>query len=241
MNKEFVTKNRQIEILKNKIISSWLIDEDILNDASKLYYDNPYHNFLHVLRVTSYVLLLNKNDFSPLEIRSLMIAWLFHDAGHTWTAMELDEFISLDHFRKTMDKYPDFVVDDIICRHWIIWTVFKNRAKNKNKYSKIMADLDIGDIWSWIADFIYYSSLFSLEEYVKPEYFYTEVEKGYFKYLMSIDKFVMISSEAREVLPNSLKTIREFYNIPLDKKLSMFETLKNEDITLDEFREKYFN
>jgi hypothetical protein len=51
----------------------------------------------------------------------------------------------------------------------------------------------------------------------------------------------MISSEAREVLPNSLKTIKEFYNIPLDKKLSMFETLKKEDITLDEFREKYFN
>ncbi|MDD3793444.1 MAG: hypothetical protein PHI37_01410 [Candidatus Gracilibacteria bacterium] len=241
MNKEFVIKNRQIGILKNIILSSGLIDEDILNDASKLYYDNPYHNFLHVLRVTSYVLLLNKNDFSPLEIRSLMIAGLFHDAGHTGTAMELDEFISLDHFRRTMDKYPDFVVDDSICRHGIIGTVFKNRSKNKNKYSKIMSDLDVGDIGAGIVDFIYYGSLFALELGVSAEHYYTEVEKGYFKYLMSIDKFIMISSEAREVLPNSLKTIREFYNIPLEKKLSMFETLKNEDITLDEFREKYFN
>ena len=104
-----------------------------------------------------------------------------------------------------------------------------------------MSDLDVWDIWVWIADFIYYWSLFALELWVTAEYFYSEVEKGYFKYLMSIDKFIMISSEAREVLPNSLKTIREFYNIPLEKKISMFETLKNEDITLDEFREKYFN
>jgi hypothetical protein len=60
--------------------------------------------------------------------------------------MELDEFISLDNFRKTMDKYKDFLINDSICRAAIIGTVFKNRAKNINKYAKILADCDIGVI-----------------------------------------------------------------------------------------------
>jgi hypothetical protein len=34
--------------------------------------------------------------------------------------MELDEFISLDNFRKTMDKYRDFLINDSICRAAII-------------------------------------------------------------------------------------------------------------------------
>jgi hypothetical protein len=57
---------------------------------------------------------------------------------------------------------------------------------------------------------------------------------------MNIDKNVLITDEVREILPYSLKTIKDFYNISLEKKLEMFEVLRNEDITFDEFEERFF-
>ena len=58
--------------------------------------------------------ILNKiaedNNFNILEIKSLLIASLFHDAGHNGKMEVLDKFTALDHFRKTMDKFPDFIV-----------------------------------------------------------------------------------------------------------------------------------
>lgn len=237
----FKEKTKQIEILKKEILKSWLIDENIINDVEKLYFQNPYHNFLHALRVTNCVLSLDKNKFNPIEIRSLMIAWLFHDAGHTWKSMDLDEFTSLDFFRKTMDKYSEFTIDDSICRNWIIWTVFKNRVKNTNKYAKIMADLDICDISMGIEEFLYYGSLFALELWVDATKYYLDVEKWYFKYLMSINKNIIISDEVRESFKNPLKTIRDFYKIPLERKIEIFECLKNEDISLDEFKNRFFS
>jgi len=240
MNPSFKIKNRQVSILKNEILDSWLIEKSILDDIEKLYFDNPYHNFLHALRVASYVLLLDKSKFSPIEIRSLIIAWLFHDAWHTWTAKELDEFTSLNHFRITMDKYPDFLINDSICRNWIIWTVFKNRWKNINKYAKIMSDLDIWDIWTWLPDLLYYWSLYSIELWVTPSVFYTDVEKWYFKYLISVDRNIIISDDVREILPNSYSTIKDFYNIDLDEKLEIHNYLLNNDATLDEFKTKFF-
>lgn len=241
MQKNFVFKTRQLKILKKEIISSGLVTEDILNDAEKLYNKNPYHNFLHALNVTSYVLKLDKNKFSPIELRSLLIAWIFHDTGHTWRAMELDEFVSLDNFRKTMDKYSDFLIDDSICRNAIIWTVFKNRVSNQNKYAKILADCDIWNIWDWIVEFLYYWILLSMEYDVSIEEYFETTEKNYFLYLMWIDKNIIITEEVREMLPNSLKTIKDFYKISLRKKLEMFEILKNEDITLEEFKIKFFD
>lgn len=240
MEKKFIFKTRQAEILKEEILSSWLISREILDDAEKLYKNNPYHNFLHALCVTRYTLLLDKNKISPIEMRSLAIAWIFHDTGHTWKAMELDEFVSLDYFRKTMDNYPDFLIDDSICRNAIIWTVFKNRWKNKNRFAKILWDCDIWNIWEWIVEFMYYGTLLSMEYDVEIDEYLQNTEKKYFLYLMWIDKKIIITDEVREILPNSLNTIREFYNISLDKKIEMFYTLKNQDITLDEFREKFF-
>ena len=240
MRELFVMKKRQIEILKRKIIVSWLLDEKIILDAEKLYNDNPYHNFLHALSVTNYVLELDKNKFSPIEIRSLLVAWIFHDTGHTWKAMELDEFTSLYNFRTTMDNYPEYIIDDSICRSAIIWTVFKNRVTNKNKYAKILADCDIWNIWEGITEFMYYWTLLALEFDSSIENYFINIEKNYFLYLMNINKNIIITEEVRQILPNSLKTIKEFYNISIDKKLEMFDILKNTDITLEEFREKFF-
>jgi hypothetical protein len=83
--------------------------------------------------------------------------------------------------------------------------------------------------------------LLALEYDVSVEEYFIETEKKYFLYLMNIDKNVLITSEVREILPHSLKTIKDFYNIPLEKRLEMFEVLKNEDITLDEFKERFFS
>ncbi|MDR2411726.1 MAG: HD domain-containing protein [Candidatus Peribacteria bacterium] len=83
MTAKFTIKKRQIEMLKKEIEKTYLIPSEIINDAEKLYNNNPYHNFLHALVVTSYVLKLNMNRFSVLELRSLAIAAIFHDTGHT--------------------------------------------------------------------------------------------------------------------------------------------------------------
>jgi hypothetical protein len=139
-----------------------------------------------------------------------------------------------------MDKYPNFTINDGICRNWIMWTVFKNRTKNQNKYAKIMADLDIRDIWAWIVEFLYYGSLFALELWVSAEKYYTDVEKWYFKYLMNVNKNILISDEVKNVLWSPLKTIRDFYDISLENKLIMFDSLLNTDISLEEFRIKFF-
>ena len=240
MTEEFIKKTKQIELLKNRLINSNLLPKEIIDSAEVLYNPNPYHNFLHALCVTNYVLNLDKNKFSPIEIRSLLIAWLFHDTWHTGKAMELDEFVSLDNFRKVMDSYPEYLIDDSICRNAIIWTVFKNRAKQTNKYAKILWDCDIWNIGAGIEEFMYYWTLLSLEYDVTIEEYFTKTEKNYFLYLMKINKKIIITDEVREILPHSLQTIKDFYNISLEKKLEIFDTLRNEDITLDEFKDKFF-
>ncbi|MDR2411727.1 MAG: hypothetical protein LBD88_04085 [Candidatus Peribacteria bacterium] len=83
--------------------------------------------------------------------------------------------------------------------------------------------------------------MLALEYDVSVEEYFTKTEKNYFLYLMNIDKNIFITDEVREILPHSLKTIKDFYNISLEKKLEMFEVLRNEDITLDEFEKRFFN
>jgi len=243
MDKNFTIKKSQEDIYINNLIDTWLINKEIINLAKNEYFDNPYHNFLHALRVANYVLLLPYDKFDFIEMRSLIIAALFHDAWHTWVVDILDEFKSLSIFREKMDIYlesdSDFVYDDGICRNAIIWTVFKNRAKNTNKYAKILADLDIGDLWFDIGDFIYFWSLLAYEFNQEAIDFYEKSEKWYFKYLMSINKYIIIDEDVRQILPNSLNNIKKFYQIPIEKKLEMFQVLKEEDITLENFKNRF--
>jgi hypothetical protein len=58
---------------------------------------------------------------------------------------------------------------------------------------------------------------------------------------MSIEKEIIISPVVRKMLPNSLQTIKDFYSIDLETKRKIFQTLKTEDITFDEFKKKFFN
>ena len=98
----------------------------------------------------------------------------------------------------------------------------------------------IWDIWIWIAELMYYWSWLTLEFWLTPDKFYTDAEKWYFKYLISVDRNIIISKDVRKALPNSYKTIKEFFTYPLEDKIKMYEVLKNEDITLDEFKKKFF-
>ncbi|MDQ7009714.1 MAG: hypothetical protein Q9M94_05475 [Candidatus Gracilibacteria bacterium] len=82
MNKKIIYKSREELILMKDLISSSFINlEQLLNIKS--YYNEkvPYHNFLHALIVAGKVLeLLSPNDFNLIEIKSLFLAALFHDA-----------------------------------------------------------------------------------------------------------------------------------------------------------------
>jgi hypothetical protein len=77
---DFIEKKRQEAILEKKILSSGLIIKEVLEEAKKLYPSNPFHNYLHALNVASYVLELPKDSFSALELRSMLVAAIFHDA-----------------------------------------------------------------------------------------------------------------------------------------------------------------
>lgn len=56
---------------------------------------------------------------------------------------------------------------------------------------------------------------------------------------MDIHPDIIISEEVREILPNSYKTIYEFAKLDMETKIQMQQTLEKEDITLEEFREKF--
>jgi hypothetical protein len=56
---------------------------------------------------------------------------------------------------------------------------------------------------------------------------------------MSFDKQIILSSEVREILPNSLKNIKKFIATSNEILIDMMKTIKNNDITFLEFEEKY--
>jgi hypothetical protein len=51
-----VIKNSQIQILEKKILSSELIFPELLVEVQKNYNNLPYHNYLHALCVSCYIL-----------------------------------------------------------------------------------------------------------------------------------------------------------------------------------------
>lgn len=244
-NDLFKVKTRQIKILEQQLLDSWLIIQDVLNEAKKHYIEVGYHNYLHALWVANYALRLAKTWLNALEVRSLIVAALFHDAGHNWTPDVLDEFQSLALYRKSMDLIQknnnSFIVNDSICRNAIIWTVFKNRSKNTNKFAQILADLDIWSIWDDLESFFYYSVWYCHELGLENdlEKYFNWVETGYFKFLMSVEKYILISNEAKIILPHALKNIKKYYEVDLNTKKEIYNVLKNEDITLDEFKKRF--
>jgi len=58
---------------------------------------------------------------------------------------------------------------------------------------------------------------------------------------MGIEKNVLVTSEVQEILPNSLKNIKKFIQTDNKILIDMMKTIKNEDISLKEFEQKYKN
>jgi hypothetical protein len=198
---------------------------------------------LHALQVSSWVLKLNPKYFNTLEIKSLLIASLFHDAWHKGAVDILDEYNSFD---LSIEKIEDFtlnynlgVIDLSIIRKSIIWTVFKNRWKVKNKYWKILWDLDIWIIgWDFL-DFCYYWFVYCYELWQNEKEFLEKTEIWYFKYLTSLNKEIFFTKEVLEIYPQAFQNIKKFLTLNMERKIHMMNVLKNEDITLDEFKEKF--
>jgi len=239
-------KNKQEEILIEKVASSSFVTKEMLCDIKKYYNKEvPYHNFLHALQVSSEVLRLNPNDFNILEIKSLFFAALFHDAGHNWQANLLDEFRSLDIALNSLEEFEEKhkigFLDKSLIRKAIIWTVFAKRWKFTDRFAKIMWDLDIWVIGGDFLEFCYYGFPFCYELWQTEEEYITKTEINYFKYLMNFDKSVILTNEVREILPNSLTNIKKFINTSNEILIDMCKTIKNEDISLEEFTDKYEN
>ena len=147
----FIYKSLEEDILIESLSSTQLISRKQLLEIKLLYHEDvPYHNFLHALKVAQGVLKLPSKHYNIIEIKSLFISALFHDAGHNGVAEDLDEFRSLDmafegiiNFEK---KYNYSGIDYSIVRKSIIGTVFKNREKNTDPYAILLADLDVSTI-----------------------------------------------------------------------------------------------
>ncbi len=258
-NKKVIYKSREELKLINELASSSFITKEQLLDIKKYYDENvPYHNFLHVLNVAWKVLeLLLADDFNLIEIKSLFLAALFHDAGHTWMAENLDEFKSLDialgAIEKFEKKYNYLGIDNSIIRKAIIWTVFKNRWKNTNKYAIIMADLDISSLWTDFLEFLYTSDFWMALEIGKYKNKELDIKDWfsdvwYFKFLMWIDKNIYRNEKIKkQLLQKSLENIKKY--IKIQKNNFCLENWKNieeifnywkyNEITLEEFK-KYF-
>jgi len=237
-------KSKQEKILIDLVASSSFVTKEMLCDIRK-YYNNeiPYHNFLHALQVSSEVLRLSPKYFNILEIKSLLFAALFHDAWHKGQANLLDEFNSLDIALKSLEdfekQYDIWFLDKSLIRKAIIWTVFAKRWKLTDRFAKILWDLDIWVIWGEFLEFCYYGFSFWYELGQTERDYIEKTEINYFKYLMSFDKQVILTKEVREILPNSLKNIKKFIVTDNQILIDIMKTIKNEDITYDEFVEKY--
>ncbi len=244
MNKDFVYKNREEMLLMKELSSSGMISFEELIEIKKYYNEKvPYHNFLHVLKVAIWILELSSERFNIIEIRSLFMAALFHDAWHTWTAQSLDEFRSLDlAFENLVEfekKYNYEWIDYSIVRNAIMWTVFKNRGKNKNEYAKILADFDVSTIWMDFSEFLYYSDFpISIEFWVEIEKWLSDV--NYFKFLMWVDKNIFRCKEVSDIFPNWLKNIEKYLKMDKQKVAEIFYFWKDKDLTYKEFKEKFF-
>ena len=243
---KLVYKSRQEQILIEEIASSSFVTKDILCEIKKYYNENvPYHNFLHVLQVSKQVLRLNPNSFNIVEIKSLFFAALFHDAWHTWQAELLDEFNSLDIALKSLndfrEKYDIWFLDERLIRKSIIWTVFSKRWQLTDRFAKILWDLDIWVIWLEFLEFCYYGFPFWYELWQTEDEYITKTEIWYFKYLLSFNKNIFLSSEVSEISNNQFTNIKKFLNTKNEIKIDMMKTIKNENITFLEFENKYKN
>jgi len=241
---DIVYKDKQEAILIDHVASSSFVTKEMLLEI-KTYYNRevPYHNFLHVLNVSSEVLRLDVNSLNIIEIKSLFFAALFHDAWHNWQADLLDEFnslsIALEKIEEFSNKFDDLQLDMSIIRKAIIWTVFTKRWKLENRFSKILWDLDIWVIWWDFLEFCYYSFPFWYEMWQTEIDFITKTEIGYFKFLISIDKKLLLTSEVSEILPNAFSNIKHYLSLENNIKIDMMKTIKNEDITYYDFVKKY--
>ncbi len=237
-------KHKQEQILIEEIASSSFVTKEILCDIKKYYNEYvPYHNFLHVLQVSKSLLQLNQKYFNILEIKSLFFAALFHDAWHTWQADLLDEFNSLDIALKNLsefnNKFNIWLLDETLIRKAIIWTVFAKRWKLTDRFAKILWDLDIWVLWWDFLEFCYYWFPFWYELWQSEKEYITKTEIWYFKYLISFNKEILLTKEVKEIYPNIFKNIKQFINTDLNLKIDMMKTIKEQDITYEEFYLKY--
>jgi len=242
----FQYKFRQEKILVKKIASSSFLTEEMLWEIKKFYNPNPYHNFLHALQVSSEVLFLSPRDFNVIEIKSLLFAALFHDAWHMGQANLLDEFRSLDialnSLEKFEKKYDIWFLDKSLIRKAIVWTVFAKRWKLTDRFARILWDLDVWIIWWEFLEFCYFWFPFAFELGQSKEEYLEKTEIWYFKYLLSFSKNILLTREIREIMPNSLKNIKIYLkNLKENKEVlfEMMDVIKNEDISLEEFKEKF--
>jgi len=260
MKTKVVYKSRQEKILMEELAESSMINMEQLHDIKKYYSEDvAYHNFLHALTVATKVLELSCDKYNIIEVRSLFIAALFHDAGHKWTAEDLDEFRSLDiafeNIEKFEKKYNFEWIDVSIVRNAIMWTVFKKRGTNANKYARIMADLDIHTLGLDFVEFLYYADFGMAVEIGEHTNWKLDLEKwfsniSFFKFLLWVNKKIfLIQGFQDEFLHNSLYNIEryiqisknDFKNIKGEKIIEIFNTWKNNDITLEEFKKEYFD
>lgn len=238
-----VYKSQQESILIESLSQSQLISHEQLLYIKNLYDESvPYHNFLHALKVAEGVLKLPRDMYTIIEIQSLFISALFHDAGHTGTAGDLDEFRSLDMaFQGIIDfekKYDYAGIDYSIVRKAIIWTVFKNRASNKNPYAIVLADIDVSTVWMKFSEFLYYCDFpISIEFWVDLETWLSDL--NYFKFLMWVDKNIFRNESVRRIFPEYLRNTKKYIQIDSQNLLEIYEYWKNNDITYQEFEQYY--
>lgn len=240
----FVYKTLEEDILIESLSRSKLISKDQLQEIKKLYNSEvPYHNFLHALKVAEGVLKLPKEQYNIIEVKSLFLSALFHDAGHKWVAEDLDEFRSLDMaFQGIIDfekKYNYSGIDYSIVRKSIIGTVFKNRAKNTDSYAILLADLDVSTIGMDFPEFLYYCDFPISVEFWKD---ITEWQKdvNYFKFLMSIEKQIFKTENLREMFPEYLRNIKKYISLDSEKLQLIFSYWQKNNITYTQFEDFYY-
>ncbi len=240
----FVYKHTEEKRLIESLSRSQLISEKQLFEIKNLYYERvPYHNFLHALKVAEGVLRLPRDEYNIIETQSLFIAALFHDAWHTGTAEDLDEFRSLDMaFQWIIDfekKYDYQWIDYSIVRKAIIGTVFRNRAKNTDSYAILLADLDISTLGMSLPEYLYFSDFpFSLECSIKIENWIHDL--SFFKFITWVDKNIFRTKTIRKLYPEALGNIRKYSLLKEENIKKIYKYWEAKNVSYDDFETFFY-
>lgn len=205
--KNYNKMNKYFEIIRKYNLEKYfgiLLKENTANDA-------PYHNMYHTLCVmyNSYQICISDYQLSNNEIRTILIAALFHDFGHSMGKLKDDE--NVKNAIKAFDYYSEEHNNEEI-KSIIQATQYPYIDIQESIYTIIIRDADMMQIF---ADNYFQQNIISLGvEFNKDTLGSLEMSLNFFKSIKFNTKYAIAMFE-KEITTkiNDIQFMIDCYNV----------------------------